>query len=143
MVAIRKNMKDQPKIILLEVSSDSDLPLRLKKISEQTGLSSLNLLQKWILQEESLIGIIQRSKAHTPKRAEAQPNVSKSAEAVQLGSSKTEYRKILIKRALKLKKEGMTLKKIAETFNIEKLSTVSGAGKWYSSSINNLLHSKK
>ena len=38
---------------------------------------------------------------------------------------------------------GITLKKIAETFNDEKVSTVSGTGKWYASSINNLMKSKK
>jgi len=142
-VAIRKNTKDQSKAILLEVSPDSDLPLRLEKISEQTGLSSFSLLQKWILQEESLIGVIQRSKDLTPKRAEAQPSVSKSAKAVQPSSGNLEYRKKLIKRAMLLKKGGMTLKEIAETFNDGKVPTVSGTGKWYASSINNLLKLKK
>ena len=143
MMAIRKNMKDQSKAILLEVPIDSDFPLRLEKISEQTGLSSLNLLQKWILQEESLIGVIQRSKEPTPQRAETHPSVSKSAEAVLPDPSDPKYRKMLIKRAMKLKKGGMTLKKMAETFNDEKVPTVSGTGKWYASSINNLLSSKK
>jgi hypothetical protein len=40
-----------------------------------------------------------------------------------------------------LKKEGMTLVKIAEIFNEENVQTVSGKGKWYSSSITNLLNS--
>ena len=142
-MATRKKMKDQPKRILLEVPSDSDLLLRLEKISEQTGLSSLSLLQKWILQEESLIGVIQRSKKPAPKRVEAHPSVSKSAKSVQYDPRNPNYRKMLLKRALKLKKEGMTLKKIAETFNDEKIPTVSGTGKWYPSSINNFLNSKK
>ena len=140
-MAVRKNIK--PKIIKLELPFDSDLLLRMEKISEQTGLSSLSLLQKWILQEESLIGVIQRNKETAPKRAKARPDVSKSSKAVQPGPGNPEYRKTLVKRALKLKKEGMTLKKVAETFNDEKVPTVSGTGKWYSSSINNLLNSKK
>ena len=143
-MAVRKNLKDQPKTVLLEVQSNSDLPLRLEKISEQTGLSSLSLLQKWILQEESLIGVIQRSKEPASNRAEAHPSVSKSEDTVvPYDPSNPNYRKILVKKAMKLKKDGMTLKKITETFNDEKVPTVSGAGKWYSSSINNLLNSKK
>ena len=142
-MAIKKKMKDQPKTILMEVPPGSDLLNRLEKISEQTGVSFLNLLQKWILQEESLIGVIQRSKEPVPKRAEAHPTVSKNATTDQPGLGKPEYRKMLVKKAMKLKKEGVTLKKIAETFNDEKIPTVSGTGKWYSSSINNLLNLKK
>ena len=95
--------------------------------------------------EESLIGVIQQSKAPTPipQQAEAQQSVPQGAEAVQPRSGNTEYRKKLIKRAMKLKKEGMSDKKMADTFNDEKVPTVSGAGKWYSSSINNLLNPKK
>jgi len=140
---VRKNTKTQPETVLLEIPFGSDLALRLEKISEQTGLSSFDLLQKWILQEESLISVIQRSKDPMPQQAEAHSSVSKSTKAVQPRSGNPEYRKMLIKRATKLKKEGMTLKKIAETFNSEKVSTMSGAGMWYASSINNLLNSKK
>ena len=143
MEAIRKNMKDQPKAILLEVPSDSDLPVRLEKISEQTGLAFLSLLQKWILQEEFFIGVVQRNKEPAPKRAAARPGVSKRAKTAQSGPGNPEYRKELIKKAMKLKKDGMTLKKIAATFNEKKVSTVSGVGKWYASSINNLLNPKK
>jgi hypothetical protein len=155
-MARRKNLKDQPKTALLEIPSSSDLPLRLEKISEQTGLSPLNLLQKWILQEESLIGVIQRSKDPAPEqagakapphkgqvRSKANPSVSKSAKVVPSVPGNPNYRKTLVNRAKKLKKEGMTLKKIAETFNDEKVQTMSGTGKWYASSINNLLNSKK
>ena len=39
--------------------------------------------------------------------------------------------------------EGMTLNKIAKTFNEERVPTVSGAGKWYYSSVANLLNAKK
>jgi hypothetical protein len=49
----------------------------------------------------------------------------------------------LKRNAKKLKKEGMSQQKIAETFNEEKVATVSGTGKWYSSSINTLLNLKK
>ena len=142
-MARRNNTKDLPKTILLELPFESDLPLRLEKISGQTGLSSLSLLQKWILQEESLIGVIQRSKEPASKRAEAHPSVSKSEDTVPYDPSNPNYRKILVKKAMKLKKDGMTLKKIAETFNDKKVPTVSGTGKWYSSSINILLNSKK
>ena len=140
-MARKRNTKKQPEIALLKMLGDTDLPLRIEKISEQTGLSSINLLQKWILQEESLIEVIRRSKEHTSKRA-THASVSKSAEFVPPDPGSPDYRKMLAKRAKNLKKEGMTLKKIAETFNDEKMPTVSGSGKWYPSSITNLLNSK-
>jgi hypothetical protein len=150
-MAVKRNVKDQAKEILLEVPFESDLPARIVKISEQTGLSPLNLFQKWVLQEESLIGVLQNSKDRSPKRAEAHSGVSRSkAPVARKESAKADlpvpkspdYRKTLAERAIKLKKEGMTLKKIAEIFNEEKAPTVSGTGKWYASSIINLLKSK-
>ena len=53
------------------------------------------------------------------------------------------YRKEILKMAGTLKKKGMTHNKIAKTFNDGKIPTVSGTGKWYASSIANLLHSKR
>jgi hypothetical protein len=60
----------------------------------------------------------------------------------EINPATPDYRKILVERAKELKKEGKTLVKIAEIFNEENLQTVSGKGKWYSSSIVNLLNSK-
>jgi hypothetical protein len=118
---------------------------------EQTGISPPDLFLKWVLQEETLIGVMQRNKEPMAEQAETRPDVApqkgtaaqkKSAETIPPGPGDPNYRKTVVKRAQKLKKEGMTLKKIAETFNEEKVATVSGTGKWYSSSVANLLNSK-
>jgi hypothetical protein len=146
----RKKTEDAPRIILLEVPADSDLPLKITKISDQTGLSPLDLFQKWVLQEESLIGLIQRSKTQATEQAETRPviapqevaDLTKQEKTAEINSDGSNYRKTLVKRAKKLKKEGMTLVKIAEIFNEDNVPTVSGTGKWYSSSISNLLSSK-
>ena len=152
MLALKKDAKSPVKMIpILEVQSDSELPAKLETISEQTGLSPLSLLQKWMLQEETLIGIIQRTKEPKAEQTETRSNAEspqntddqrKNPEAIPPDPSSPNYRKMLIKRVQKLKKEGMTLNKIAKTFNDEKVLTVSGTGKWYSSSIANLLQSK-
>ena len=151
-MALRKNVKNQPKTGLLEIPLNSDLLLRIERISGKTGLSSLNLFQKWVLQEESLIGLMQRNKEQAAEQTETRPSVAerknpaaqrKRTEAVPSDPGSPGYRETLVKRAKQLKKEGMTLKKIAETFNDEKVSTVSGTGKWYASSIDNLMKSKK
>ena len=147
-MALRKNAKSQNKAITIEVPVDSDLSLRMEKISEQTGLSRLSLLQKWVLQEESMIGLMQSGKRLTAGQAEASvktgrrrtSNVKKQKETAPTKPGNQDYRKMLAKRAKKLKKEGMTLKKIAEIFNEEQVSTVSGTGKWYTSSIAWLMH---
>jgi hypothetical protein len=148
-MARRKNIDDAPKSILEEVLADSDLPLKIAKISEQTGLSPLDLFRKWVLQEESLIGLMQRNKAQTTEQAETRsstppretPTVREQKEAPKIDPESPDYRAVLVKRIKKLKKEGMTIVKIAETFNEENLPTMSGKGKWYSSSITWLLNS--
>jgi hypothetical protein len=148
-MARRKNGEAEPQNIFLEALADNDLSLRIEKISEQTGLSPLNLFQKWVLQEESLIGLVQRSKAQTTEQVETRSqtsqqqvsDVQEQEEAPKIDTESPDYRKVLIKRAKKLKKEGATLVKIAEIFNEENLPTVTGRGKWYSSSITNLLKS--
>jgi hypothetical protein len=150
MVCRKEDMEDTPGIILLEIPADSDLLPRIEKLSEQTGLAPLDLLHKWVLQEESLIGFMQRSKnaavAQTPNCPTAAPQefsgVRGQAEAEKIDPNSPNYRKILVKRAKKLRRKGTTLAKIAEIFNEENFQTVSGKGKWYSSSIINLLSSK-
>jgi hypothetical protein len=159
-LTLKKGTKKMAPTILMEVPSGSDLPLRLQKISEQIGLSSLNLFQKRILREESFIRLIQGTKGQSSKQAKtkARQNASSLKEpAVQEKGTKADfhafpesfpepdspnYRKELVKRAARLKKEGTPLKKIAEIFNEEKIPAVSGSGKWYGSSISNLLNSK-
>ncbi|MDR1621783.1 MAG: hypothetical protein LBS00_05355, partial [Synergistaceae bacterium] len=64
-MALRKNVKSQVETTLPEISIDRGLLSRIEKISEQTGLDTSALLQKWILQEETLIGFMQRSKEQT------------------------------------------------------------------------------
>ena len=153
MLALKKDVINPAKMIpMLEVQSGSDLPAKFERISEQTGLSPLSLLQKWMLQEETLIGIMQRSKETKADQTEAIPDVAlqkntddqrKSAESIPIDPDSPKYRKSLIKRVQKLKREGMTISRIAKTFNEENVQTVSGKGKWYSNSIVSLLHSKR
>ena len=96
-----------------------------------------------------MIGLIQHGKTQTTEQAETRsptsqqqvPDVQEQEEAPKIDPDSADYRKILVKRAKKLKKEGVTLVKIAEIFNEENLPTVTGKGKWYSSSITNLLKS--
>jgi hypothetical protein len=151
-MARKRETKNRTETIFpIEIPVSDDLTARLQKISKQTGLSPLNLFQKWILQEESLIGLmrqVQGGKERIAERKEIPAKISrqpipgsqKRKEARQGESpDRPNYRKTLVKRAAKLKKEGMTLVKIAEVFNAENVQTVSGKGKWYSSSIANLL----
>jgi hypothetical protein len=151
-MARKKITKDQTKSA---IQLDNEQSNRMEKISNQTGLSQDDLLQKWILQEESLIGLMQKSNAPTPKEAKekaAKPSVStrkastakeKSAKAIPNAADSSAYRKTVIKKVERLKKIGMTLKEIANTFNEQKVVTMSGSGKWYASSVKNILNSKK
>jgi hypothetical protein len=149
-MALKKNVKFQVGRIVPDIQLDSDLLSRIETISEQTGLATPALFQKWVLQEESLIGLIQGNKEQTKDRTTGHPTTRLDASPQQISDvqdgeetaeASPEYRKMLIQRVQKLKKEGMTLVKIADIFNEENVRTVSGKGKWYSSSITNLLKS--
>ena len=151
-MATKKNVKERPEESFWKPLISDEMLFRIMKIVGQTGLSPTDLVLKWVLQEESLIGLIQAGKDKTakpPKTAADAPvqktitAKKKGAKDVTLGHKSPGYRNELVKKAQKLKKEGMTLKKIAETFNNGKVSTISGTGKWYSSSVANLLSSKK
>jgi hypothetical protein len=152
-MTVRKNVKSQTGTTgtnILEVLSGSDLSSRIEKLSEQTGLDVQSLLQKWVLQEESLIALMLRGKNHGTEQVETPAYVSqqlgsdalKQGKTVEVNPDRSDYRKVLIKRINKLKKEGIPLFKIAKIFNEENLQTLSGKGKWHSSSIIWLLNSK-
>jgi hypothetical protein len=150
-MALRKNLKSQIKTITFQVPIDSDLPARIENISEQTGLETLALFQKWVLQEESLIGLMRHSGDQTTVQAETRsdadrkqaPDVQEQKETAKINPhDKPNYRKTLVKRIKKLQKEGMTFNRIAETFNNENLPTVSGTGKWHASSLIRFLNAK-
>jgi hypothetical protein len=150
-MALRKNLKSQIKTIVFQIPIDSDLPSRIENISEQTGLDTLDLFQKWVLQEESLIGLMRHSGDHTTKQAETHseadreqvPDVQEQKEPEKINPhDKPNYRKMLVKRAKKLQKEGMTLNRIAKTFNDENLPTVSGTGKWHATSLIRFLNAE-
>jgi hypothetical protein len=143
--------KSKVETMTLEVPSGSDLFFRIKEVSQQTGIDITTLLQKWVLQEESLIGLMQYGWNQATEQTKTSPvavseeisDVGKLEQSEEINPESPNYRKVLIKMAKKLKKEGMTLVKIAEIFNNQNLQTVTGKGKWYSSLISNLLSSKK
>ena len=151
-MARKKNIKDRPEKDFWKPLISDELLFRIMSAAGQTGIFPPDLILKWVLQEETLIGIMQRNKEPMVRQDETRSGVDpqkapaahkKRAETIPSDLGNPNYRKTLIKRAQKLKKEGMTLKKIAETFNEEKVATISDTGKWYSSSIANLLKSDK
>jgi hypothetical protein len=151
-MALRKNAKYQSGTLTFQVPTDSDLSSRIERISAQTGLNTADLFQKWVLQEESLIGLMQHGESPIaePKQNETRPDTStqqllgvqEQKETLEVNPDSPNYRKELVKRIKKLKEERMPLIKIAQLFNEENVQTISGKGKWYSSSITNLLNSK-
>ena len=146
-MVLKKNLKDRPEESFWKPVISADLLFRIKNIVEQTGISSPDLIMKWVFQEESWIGLMRSGKSNTTKPLMAAANSpiqkKKGANDVSLDHKSPGYRKELAKRAKMLKKEGMAHNKIAQTFNDEKIPTVSGTGKWYASSVSNLLKPKK
>jgi hypothetical protein len=152
-MARRKNSNPSDQTLVFQIPVGSDLPSRIRNILKQTGLDTADLFQKWVLQEESLIGLLRHGKVQEAEGTKTFPvsqrevpevrerEVQEEKEAAEIGPNDPKYRKMLLRRAKKLKKEGATFVKIAKIFNDENLSTVSGKGKWYPSSIINLLNS--
>ena len=142
----KKNVKDRPEKELWKPLISDELLSRIMNIAGQTGVSPPDLIQKWVLQEESWIGLIQSGNGQTTTQSKAAVNDTvqekKDAKDVSLDHKSPGYRKELVKKAKTLKKKGMTHNKIAKVFNDEKMPTVSGTGKWYAGSIDNLLKSK-
>jgi hypothetical protein len=152
-MARRKNADSKSQAVLIDIQEAGDLTLRLEKVAEQTGLSPMNLLQKWILQEETLIGLMQQHNKNqitsqaqtkvgaTPQQKPATKRAKK--DVAPLDPNDPNYiRKALIERVMELKNDGMAYTKIAQALNDEKAPTLSGTGKWYASSVTNLLKSK-
>ena len=146
-MAIKKNKKDRPEKEHWKPLISDELLFRIMNIAGQTGVSPPDIILKWVLQEESWIGLIQNGQGQTTTQPVTAVNNTvqkeKAAKDEPLDHKSPGYRKELMKKAETLKKKGMAYKKIAETFNDEKTPTLSGTGKWYASSINNLLKSKK
>jgi hypothetical protein len=155
-MALKRAKKNQTEAVsILGVQVSSDLPDRLQKLSEQTGLSSHNLLQKWILQEELWIGVMQRDKGQMTGRTQESPKKTRQQvsgtpqqketqeEAAEINPNKSKsFHKTLSARIKKLQKEGMTLKKIADILNDENLPTLSGRGRWHASTIIRFMNAK-
>lgn len=155
--------RDYDNAITIGVPLDSDLPKRLQRVSEQTGLLDHELLQKWLTQEESAIHVLQNhgekirltlkqdvadqltglmqqmrrtfEQVQSKKLAGAREPVGELPGEDESG----ERRQALVARVADLRNQGMTLTKIADQFNAEKVPTLSGSGKWHPSTITMLL----
>jgi hypothetical protein len=146
MPRVKKQEKSVSESYTLSVAMAS----RVRRILEQTGLSFGDLIQKWTLQEESMISLTRKS---VSKPSDIQKNISepksKGPRSRRKKATQSEAqgepgdRTSLFKKAEDLKKGGASLVKIASLFNEENIPTTSGTGKWYGSSIALLLKKRK
>ena len=150
----KKKGKPFGKIFEIKIPSGSGLPERLERISGLTGLSDYELLQKWIVHEESVLNASRyyaetmqaklqqnfteqlRSVSYElQKRGELQ-KTGKPKAAKEMKPEKSEdYRQTLSQRIQNMRDEGTSFVKIADQLNQEGVPTVSGIGKWYASSV--------
>jgi transcriptional regulator of heat shock response len=151
----KKKEKQSEKDFEIKIPSDSDLPERIKRISGLTGLSDYELVQKWLVQEES---VLNTSRYYVETiQSRLQENFTEQLRSVLREFQKTvkpkavketketkpekpeNYRQTLSQRIQNMRDEGMSFVKIADQLNQEGVSTVSGSGKWYASSVFQLL----
>jgi hypothetical protein len=133
----------------IRIPMNSGLAARLQKVSEATGLSDCELLEKWLTQEESNLYALQRfvesqlrlkhDSTDTLSNVSC-PSQDQEESEEPIGSDPgQDYRQTLLQRIQDMREEGMTYSKIAAQFNEEGVATVSGTGKWYPSTISQLL----
>jgi hypothetical protein len=125
---------------------------RLQKISKATGLSDQELLQKWVIQEESNLHALQHyvgeklgqsnDQSGEPQRVQKPRKKTSQLQETPESTGSDEaadYRQTLLQRIQRMRQQGMTINQIASQFNEEGVATVSGTGKWYYSSISHIL----
>ncbi|MDR1377661.1 MAG: recombinase family protein [Synergistaceae bacterium] len=123
---------------------------KFRKISEATGFSDLELFQKWITQEESNLHVLRHyvdQLNEMPQRLQTRPQQKSSPVQENLETQeestkddkKLDYRQFILQRIQSMRQEGMTFSKISAQFNEEGVVTISGVGKWYPSTISQLL----
>jgi hypothetical protein len=154
---MKKKEKPSEESFKIKLPSGSDLPKRMERISDLTGLSNYELVQKWLVQEESLLNASSRYYVETMQskfqesfteqlrsllrefRKADKPAGKPETEKKTKPEKSKDYRQTLSQKIQKLRDEGMSFVKIAERFNQEGVSTLSGSGKWYASSVFQLL----
>jgi hypothetical protein len=135
---------------ILQVPPDSSLPDRLLKVMRYTNLSFRGLLEKWLHQEEASIEAAKLAQEEILKRVETRVEILEKQvlrlEGKRLrleGPGRAAYRRSLVFQVLSMRKAGKTYQQIADLFNGEGTHTLSGRGKWSTTSVMNLLDTKK
>jgi hypothetical protein len=135
---------------ILQVPPDTTLPDRLVKVIQYTSLSFRGLLEKWLHQEEASIEAANRVEEEILKHLETRIDILEKKVLRLEGKdmrwedpSKAQYKRMLVSQILSFRKAGKTYKQIADLFNEEGTRTLSGRGKWSTTSIMNLLYAKK
>jgi len=97
-MVLKKNEKYRPEKSFWKSFISDELLFRIMNIVGQTGISPPDLILKWVLQEESLIGMMQQRKepVEKPSRVSQQKTTAaqgKSAGKVPSTSDNSNYRK--------------------------------------------------
>jgi hypothetical protein len=135
---------------ILQIPPDSSLPDRIIKVIQYTSLSYRGLLEKWLHQEEASIEAAKLAEEEILKRVETRIDILEKKVLRLEGKdmrwedpSRAQYKRMLVSQVLSFRKAGKTYKQIADLFNEEGTHTISGRGKWTTTSIMNLLYAKK
>jgi hypothetical protein len=135
---------------ILQVPPDTTLPDRLIKVIQYTNLSFRGLLEKWLHQEETSIEATKLAQEEILKQVETRVAILEKKVLRLEGKdmrredpNKAQYKRMLVSQILSFRKAGKTYKQIADLFNEEGTHTVSGRGKWTTTSIMQLLYAKK
>ena len=135
---------------ILKIPPGTAIPDRLTEVMRHTNLSYPGLLEKWLHEEEASIEAAQRTEEEISKRVEERVAILEK-KVLRLENkdmrwqspTRAQYKQMLVFEVLSFRKPGKTYKQIAELFNEEGTHTVSGRGKWTTTSIHQLLYSKK
>jgi hypothetical protein len=135
---------------ILQIPPGTTIPDRLMEVMQYANLPFRELLEKWLHQEEASIEAAQRIEEEISKRVEERVAILER-KVLRLENkdmrwespSRAQYKQMLVFQVLSFRKAGKTYQQIADLFNEEGTHTVSGRGKWTTTSIMKLLYAKK
>jgi hypothetical protein len=167
----KKSAPDTEQMLTISLPASSDLPERLRRLSEATGAEPRDLIAKWLDLEEKLFSLqrsfqevifsrwqlnIEAQAAELSKQFlqsdDAAFNERKIKPQKKPVSPKTKtraaapediLRETILKEVDALKAQGMTLQAIAQSLNTNHVPTPSGKGGWHASTLSRFLSKSK
>jgi hypothetical protein len=166
----KKSAPDIEQTLTISLPASSDLPEKLRRLSEATGAEPHDLIAKWLDLEEKLFSVqrslqevifsrwqlnveaqaaelskqfLQSDDTAFKKKIKPQKKPVSPKTKTRATAPEDELRKTILEKVEALRAQGMTLQAITQNLNTERVPTLSGRGEWYTSTLSRFLSKSK